>query len=54
MIPIMIGVSLFLGGLGLAGVIWGIQRKQFDDPEKSVNLALYDDDLDQPPSSSSD
>ena len=48
MIPVMIGVSLFLGALGLIGVVWGINNKQFDDPDKANSMALYDDESEPP------
>lgn len=44
MLPIMIFVSIFLGGLGLAGVLWGLKNEQFDDPEGSRYRILFDDE----------
>ncbi|MDX2469156.1 MAG: cbb3-type cytochrome oxidase assembly protein CcoS [SAR324 cluster bacterium] len=44
MLPVMIFVSLFLGGLGLVGVLWGLKNGQFDDPEGSRYRVLFDDE----------
>lgn len=37
---ILIPVSLFLGGLGLAAFFWALRGRQFDDPEGDANRIL--------------
>lgn len=46
-IILMLGVSLFLGGLSLAAFLWGIKDNQFDDYERNMNSVMFDsvDDL---------
>ncbi|PTQ73368.1 cbb3-type cytochrome oxidase assembly protein CcoS [Celeribacter persicus] len=42
----LIPISIFLGGLGLAGFFWSIRSRQYDDPEGDANRILtgeYDD-----------
>ncbi len=39
----LIPVSLFLGGLGLAGFFWLLKHDQFDDPEGDANRILRKD-----------
>ena len=42
----LIPVSLFLGGLGLAGFYWTLKKGQYDDPEGDARRILntdYDD-----------
>ena len=41
-IGMMLGVSIFLGGLALIAFLWGIRSGQFDDEEKFLNQALFD------------
>jgi cbb3-type cytochrome oxidase maturation protein len=41
-IGMMLGVSIFLGGLALIAFLWGIKSGQFDDEEKFLNQALFD------------
>jgi len=41
-IGLMIGVSTFLGGLGLLALIWGIRTGQFDDQAKFLDGARFD------------
>jgi len=41
-IAMMLGVSIFLGGLALIAFLWGIKSGQFDDEEKFLNQALFD------------
>ena len=43
-IAMMLGASLILGGVALIAFLWGIKRGQFDDKEKFLNAALYDDE----------
>lgn len=40
---ILIPVSLFLGGLGLAGFFWTLRRGQYDDPQGDAHRILSDD-----------
>ena len=44
---IMIGASLFLGGLSLFAFLWGLKNSQFDDAKRSMDAVLFDseDDL---------
>jgi cbb3-type cytochrome oxidase maturation protein len=39
----LIPVSLFLGGLGLAGFIWTLRRHQYDDPSGDAARILLED-----------
>jgi cbb3-type cytochrome oxidase maturation protein len=39
---IMLGVSTFLGFLGLLALLWGHKNGQFDDHKKFIDGALYD------------
>ncbi len=43
-IMMMLGGSIFLGGLALIAFLWGIKSGQFDDKEKMMNHPLYDDE----------
>jgi cbb3-type cytochrome oxidase maturation protein len=45
---ILIPVSLFMGGLGLAGFFWLLRRGQFDDPDGDANRILSSDYDDKP------
>lgn len=38
----MIGISTFLGALGLAALIWGVRTGQFDDETKFIDGARFD------------
>ncbi|NKQ41224.1 MAG: cbb3-type cytochrome oxidase assembly protein CcoS [Sulfurovum sp.] len=38
----MIGISTFLGALGLAALIWGVRTGQFDDESKFIDGARFD------------
>jgi cbb3-type cytochrome oxidase maturation protein len=42
-IGMMLGVSVFLGSIALAALMWAIKKGQFDDKEKFLNSALFDD-----------
>lgn len=44
----LIPVSLFLGGLGLAGFFWALRNRQFDDPEGDSRRILNTDYDDKP------
>jgi len=45
-VAMMLGASLFLGGVALMAFLWGIKNGQFDDEEKFLNSALYDTEED--------
>lgn len=44
----LIPISLFLGGLGLAGFFWMLRAKQFDDPDGDSQRILSDEFDDKP------
>ena len=41
-IAMMLGVSIFLGGIALTAFLWGIKSGQFDDEEKFLNAVKFD------------
>jgi cbb3-type cytochrome oxidase maturation protein len=41
-IAIMIGVSTFLGLIGLFGLLWGLKTGQFDDEKKFLDGVRHD------------
>jgi len=43
-IAMMIGVSTFLGLLGLVALLWAIKTGQFDDKEKFLGATKFDDE----------
>ena len=43
-IAVMIGVSTFLGMLGLIALLWGVKTGQFDDENKFLNATKFDDE----------
>ena len=45
---ILIPVSLFLGGIGLAALFWAMKTKQFDDPEGDAQRILTKEFDDKP------
>lgn len=45
---LLIPVSLFLGGLGLAGFFWTLRKGMYDDPEGDARRILRDDYDDRP------
>lgn len=45
-IAMMLGASIFLGGLALIAFLWGIKSGQFDDEEKFLNQAHMDSESD--------
>ncbi|GGL56237.1 cbb3-type cytochrome oxidase assembly protein CcoS [Wenxinia marina] len=45
---VLIPVSLGLGLLGLAGFLWTLKARQFDDPEGDASRILQDDWDDRP------
>jgi len=42
-IGMMLGVSVFLGSIALTALMWAIKKGQFDDQEKFLSSALFDD-----------
>ena len=44
----LIPVSLFLGGIGLAGFFWSLRGRQYDDPEGDSHRILSNDWDDRP------
>jgi len=46
-IGMMLSVSIFLGSIAVATLIWAIKKGQFDDEEKFLNAVKFDgvDDL---------
>lgn len=45
-IVLMIGVSTFLGALGLIGLIWAVKTGQFDDASKFKDATRFDNEED--------
>ncbi len=43
---LMIGVSTFLGALGLLALIWAVKTGQFDDHSKFIDATRYDNEED--------
>ncbi len=43
-VAMMIGVSTFLGVLGLVALLWGVKTGQFDDEKKFLNATKFDDE----------
>ncbi|MDX1809443.1 MAG: cbb3-type cytochrome oxidase assembly protein CcoS [Sulfurospirillaceae bacterium] len=43
-IAMMLGASITLGAFGLWALIWGLRTGQFDDQNKFLDGALYDDE----------
>jgi cbb3-type cytochrome oxidase maturation protein len=41
-IAMMLGVSIFLGGIALVAFLWGIRSGQFDDEQKFLNAVKFD------------
>lgn len=41
-VAMMLGVSTFLGALGLIALLWGLRSGQFDDQKKFLDGALFD------------
>ncbi len=42
-IGMMLGVSVFLGSIAVVALMWAIKKGEFDDKEKFLNSALFDD-----------
>jgi len=45
-IAMMLGVSIFLGGLALFAFLWALKNGQFDDEEKFLNAVKFDTEED--------
>ena len=45
-IAMMLGASLFLGGIALVAFMWGVKNGQFDDEEKFLNSVKFDNEED--------
>jgi cbb3-type cytochrome oxidase maturation protein len=41
---LMLGVSTFLGALGLVALLWGLRTGQFDDQSKFLDGARFDNE----------
>lgn len=39
---LMIGISTFLGSIGLIALIWAVRTGQFEDESKFIDAARYD------------
>jgi len=39
----LIGLSLVMGGAGLAVFLWCLRSGQYDDPDGAANRILFDD-----------
>ncbi len=46
LIAMMLGGSIFLGGLALIAFLWAVKNGQFDDEEKFLNATKYDTEAD--------
>lgn len=45
-VAMMLGASLFLGGVALVAFLWAIKTGQFDDEEKFLNAVKFDNEDD--------
>jgi cbb3-type cytochrome oxidase maturation protein len=45
-IVMMLGASIFLGGIALIAFMWGVKNGQFDDEEKYLNAVKFDNEED--------
>jgi len=43
---LMIGISTFLGAIGLTALIWAVRTGQFDDHSKFIDAVRYDNEED--------
>jgi cbb3-type cytochrome oxidase maturation protein len=43
-VAMMLGVSLFLGGVALIAFLWAIKTGQFDDANRMMNQVQFDDE----------
>ena len=46
LIAMMLGGSIFLGGLALIAFLWAVKTGQFDDEEKFLNAVQFDNQED--------
>jgi len=45
-VVMMLGASIFLGGIALIAFMWGVKNGQFDDEEKYLNAVKFDNEED--------
>jgi len=45
-VAMMLGASLFLGGIALIAFLWAVKNGQFDDEEKFLNAVKFDNEDD--------
>ena len=45
-VSLMIGISTFLGAIGLLALIWAVRTGQFDDHEKFIDAVHHDNEED--------
>lgn len=43
-VAMMLGASLFLGGVALVAFLWAIKTGQFDDANRMMNQVQFDDE----------
>ena len=43
---LMIGVSTFLGAIGLVALLWAVRTGQFDDESKFIDATRFDNEED--------
>jgi cbb3-type cytochrome oxidase maturation protein len=41
-VAMMLGASIFLGGIALIAFLWAVRNGQFDDQEKFLNATKFD------------
>jgi len=45
-VAMMLGASIFLGGIALMAFLWALKSGQFDDEEKFLNAVKFDSEED--------
>jgi cbb3-type cytochrome oxidase maturation protein len=45
-LTLMLGISTFLGALGLGALLWGLKTGQFDDQRRFLDSVHYDNEDD--------
>ena len=45
-VAMMLGASIFLGGIALIAFLWALKSGQFDDEEKFLNAVKFDSEED--------
>lgn len=45
-LTLMLGISTFLGALGLGALLWGLKTGQFDDPKRFLDTVHFDNEDD--------